>query len=273
MRKRTQSKVVTYRPRRKPVRWGVPGWLLLLPVAAVVGAFFPSSGDQVSLNTPSLETYSSQQPGPLEGRASVIDGDTIEIGGQRIRFNGIDAPEGQQYCDDAKGSAYACGRKSASALSGFLAASRPTRCTFVSRDQYDRYVGDCTRADGRSVQAWLVENGHALDWPRYSGGAYVNQQDAAKQARRGVWQGDFLAPWDWRAVQRNIEPAVAPVPLMQSGSADCNIKGNISNKGDRIYHVPGQKFYAKTKITEGKGERWFCSEAEARTAGWRRSKQ
>lgn len=270
MRKRTQSKVVTYRPLHKPVRWGVLGWLLLI----IVAAFFPDSGDQVSLNTPSLKQDSAQQsPSPVQGRATVIDGDTIEIAGQRIRFNGIDAPEGQQSCKDAKGSAYACGRKSANALNNFLAASRPTRCTFVSRDQYDRYVGDCSRADGRSVQAWLVENGHALDWPRYSGGAYVGQQDAAKQARRGLWQGDFLAPWDWRAAQRNIEPAAAPVPLIQSSSADCTIKGNISNNGERIYHAPGQKFYAKTKISESKGERWFCSEAEARAAGWRRSKQ
>ncbi|HMM73900.1 MAG TPA: hypothetical protein PKC22_17035, partial [Rhodocyclaceae bacterium] len=57
----------------------------------------------------------------------------------------------------------------------------------------------------------------------------------------------------------------------QSGA--CNIKGNISRKGERIYHVPGQKYYAQTQISAGKGERWFCSEREARAAGWRRSQQ
>lgn len=261
------------RPRRR--RSVVPGRLVFFTVVAAVLAVAQFAGGYVPSSDLSsvASNWTRQAPAPIEGRATVVDGDTIEISGQRIRFNGIDAPEGQQYCDDARGFEYACGRKSANALDGFLSASRPTNCTFVTWDQYDRYVGDCRRADGRSVQAWLVENGHALDWPRYSSGAYAGQQEKAKQARRGVWQGNFTEPWDWRAEQRNIDPAAAPVPLMQTGSSGCNIKGNISNKGERIYHVPGQKFYAKTKVSENKGERWFCSEAEARAAGWRRSKQ
>lgn len=55
-------------------------------------------------------------------------------------------------------------------------------------------------------------------------------------------------------------------------SETCNIKGNVSTKGERIYHVPGQKYYADTQIQSSHGERWFCSEAEAKAAGWRRSK-
>ena len=58
-----------------------------------------------------------------------------------------------------------------------------------------------------------------------------------------------------------------------SGSGDCRIKGNISRKGMRIYHVPGGQSYAKTRIDTAKGERWFCTEAEARAAGWRRAKR
>ncbi|WP_230989619.1 sunset domain-containing protein [Devosia faecipullorum] len=52
----------------------------------------------------------------------------------------------------------------------------------------------------------------------------------------------------------------------------CNIKGNVSTRGERIYHVPGQKYYDETSIQSSHGERWFCTEAEARAAGWRRSK-
>ena len=67
----------------------------------------------------------------------------------------------------------------------------------------------------------------------------------------GLWQGDFAALWD-----------------------DCRIKGNISTQsGERIYHVPGGQYYGRTGITTSKGERWFCSEAEARAAGWRRSRR
>lgn len=112
------------------------------------------------------------KPAPMTGVASVIDGDTIEIHGQRIRFNGIDAPESKQYCDNATGFEYPCGRRSAQALDSFLAASRPVACIFVTWDRYRRFVGDCRRADGASVAAWMVEHGQALDWPHYSNGAY-----------------------------------------------------------------------------------------------------
>lgn len=62
--------------------------------------------------------------------------------------------------------------------------------------------------------------------------------------------------------------------LVSSVSPSCRVKGNISiDTGERIYHVPGQKFYSQTRISQEYGERWFCSEAEARAAGWRRSKR
>ncbi len=209
----------------------------------------------------------------LTGRATVVDGDTIEISGQRIRFNGIDAPEGTQRCNDTFGRSYACGREFANALDEFMAASRPVTCKFVEWDQYDRFVGDCARADGKSVQNWLVANGYALDWPRYSHGAFSGQEKAARASKRGVWQGDFQKPWEWRASQRDqAAPAASSPAVSLVGQSGCNIKGNISAKGECIYHVPGQKFYSQTKISAGKGERWFCSEAEALQAGWRRSR-
>jgi len=209
----------------------------------------------------------------MEGRASVIDGDTVEIAGQRIRFNGIDAPESRQHCDDAKGFDYPCGRRAAQALDKFLAASRPLHCSFVDRDRYGRLVGNCDRADGRSVQKWLVEQGLALDWPRYSSGAFAAEQGAAKAAHRGVWQGRFDQPWDWRDANADKVETVSEQSTGFGLLGGCNIKGNISAEGERIYHVPGQKFYADTKIAVAKGERWFCSEAEAAAAGWRRSKR
>lgn len=139
--------------------------------------------------------------GPVIGRASVVDGDTVEIAGERIRFNGVDAPESWQVCHDGNGKAYRCGQAAANALDEFLAASRPTRCEYHSRDRYKRFVGDCYRADGESVARWLVRNGYALDWPRYSRGAYAGEQAEAKADRRGMWQGDFLEPWEARRLR------------------------------------------------------------------------
>lgn len=134
----------------------------------------------------------------IVGRASVIDGDTIEIRGERIRFNGIDAPEGRQLCNDARGKPYRCGQAAALALDDYLAASRPTRCIMVDRDRYKRMVADCYRADGQSVAAWLVRNGHALDWPRYSKRRYADDQAAAERDGAGMWRGRFIEPWKWR---------------------------------------------------------------------------
>ncbi|MER8755164.1 thermonuclease family protein [Mesorhizobium sp. M0976] len=142
----------------------------------------------------------------------MIDGDTIEIHGQRIRFNGIDAPESRQHCNDAKGNDYPCGRRSAEALDAFLAASRPVQCAFVTWDRYYRFVGDCRRADGASVAAWMVEQGQALDWPRYSHGAYAAQQAKAKAAKVGLWVGTFQAPWEWRGAHAE-GPSLASRPL------------------------------------------------------------
>lgn len=81
-------------------------------------------------------------------------------------------------------------------------------------------------------------------------------------------------------VSRMIKTAVAGVLLAGialagpavAQSGECNIKGNVSTQGERIYHVPGQKYYNDTRISVSHGERWFCSEEEARAAGWRRSR-
>jgi hypothetical protein len=99
----------------------------------------------------------------------------------------------------------------------------------------------------------------------------VAEEAQAKRDRRGIWGGKFIVPAAYRrgepeAEQRGPESAVAQ-------AQDCSIKGNISKGGERICHVPGGTFYGRTKIDEGAGERWFCTEQEAESAGWRRSER
>lgn len=207
------------------------------------------------------------------GRASVVDGDTIEIAGERIRFDGIDAPESNQTCRNEIGTIYRCGAASAEFLDQLLATSRPVQCEFVEWDQYGRFVGDCYLADGRNVNSTLVREGHAVDWPRHSDGRYSAEQTAARRDGKGMWRGEFTMPWDFRAGSRNSVPTpIAPL-VSSDGDAECKIKGNISTSGERIYHIPGQMHYDRTRISSSRGERWFCSEAEARAAGWRRAKR
>ena len=109
------------------------------------------------------------------------------------------------------------------------------------------------------MNAWMVEQGWAVAYRKYSRD-YVSQEATAKAARRGLWRGEFVQPSRWRRGER-LEAAGA------SRVGDCRIKGNISRKGTRIYHVPGGASYAKTRIDTAKGERWFCSESEAARRG------
>lgn len=129
----------------------------------------------------------------IVGRASVIDGDTIDIQGTRIRFDGVDAPESRQRCMDAEGQPYRCGKVSADALDVFLAESRPVSCHKTGRDR-NRIVAVCTRADGTDVNRWLVTSGYAIDWPKYSKGRYAEEQRQAEAAGAGIWAGTFERP-------------------------------------------------------------------------------
>lgn len=133
---------------------------------------------------------------PLAGRASVVDGDTLEIRGQRIRLWGVDAPEARQPCR-RDGQPYRCGQSAANALSNHL-AQRTVICSPVGRpDRYRRIVARCSVA-GSDLGRWMVRQGWAFDYPRYSGKAYEAVQAEAKDGRKGVWAGEFQAPWDWR---------------------------------------------------------------------------
>jgi endonuclease YncB( thermonuclease family) len=195
----------------------------------------------------------------ITGRASVIDGDTIEIHGQRIRFMGIDAPESSQLCE-ADGKKYRCGQQAALALDGYI-AGKTVRCEEKTRDKYKRIVAECFMGDD-SLNAWMVSQGWALAYREYSN-AFVSQEEKAKAGKLGIWKGTFQNPWDFRH---------GPVPEEKTVTGDCLIKGNINGKGSRIYHMPGTSWYGKTKIDTGNGERWFCSEEEARTEGWRKAR-
>jgi len=213
------------------------------------------------------------EPGAaVSGVASVIDGDTIEIHGQRIRLDGIDAPESSQPCDVA-GKPWRCGQASANALAEYI-GRRTVTCEPRSHDRYGRLVAACS-VGGAGISAWMVREGWAVAYRRYSQD-FVADEAEARTAKRGIWRSVFTVPWEWRAQRRagGHGAGTRPVSSLPSSSSEkhpggCDIKGNINRKGVRIYHVPGSRDYDRTVIDATRGERWFCSEAEARAAGWR----
>lgn len=192
----------------------------------------------------------------LVGAARVVDGDTLVVAERSIRLMGIDAPERGQSCTDAAGRGWDCGGFATAALERL--ARDGVRCSGTGNDRYGRLVARCSAAGG-DIGAALVEGGAAFAYARYSA-EYLPAEARARDAGRGVWQGQAQRPDLVRAAGRAGE---AP--------AGCAIKGNIS-AGGRLYHLPGGRSYGATRISTGNGERWFCSEAEARAAGWRKAR-
>lgn len=141
------------------------------------------------------------QAHPLTGQATVVDGDTIEIHGQRIRLFGIDAPESDQLCRGDDSLQYRCGAKAANELDGVI-AGRSVHCVDIDERTYKRVVAVCTVA-GVDLADWMVRQGLALDWPKYSKGDYTAAQSEAQRTGRGIWTGSYVAPWVYRACRRN----------------------------------------------------------------------
>jgi len=135
----------------------------------------------------------------VSGSAVVVDGDTLRIGEHRIRFHGIDAPESAQSCEDGSGRPYACGERATRALDARI-GDRPVTCEIRDMDRYGRLIAVC-RLGVEDLNAWMVRMGHALAYRRYSIDD-VAEEDAARQARRGIWQGAFEEPWAWRRNRR-----------------------------------------------------------------------
>ena len=193
----------------------------------------------------------------LTGSADIVDGDTIKLGGIPVRLYGIDAPETRQTCQRG-GRIYSCGKEATKALVELI-AGQIVQCEIVGTDDYARALGICSVAD-TEINSTMVRNGWAFAFVKYSD-RYTADQDAAQLVKAGFWAGSFIKPWEWR---------LGEVQAAQD-TRDCAIKGNVNREGERIYHMPFQQFYPRTKIDESKGERWFCTEQEALEAGWRRS--
>lgn len=138
------------------------------------------------------------RPFVLDGEVTVTrvsDGDSLRSGRLKIRLHGIDAPELKQTCTDPTGAAWPCGHAARDAMRK-LATKRPLQCDLMDVDRYGRLIMRC-RAGDTDIAKHLVASGLALAYRRYSED-YVAAEQAARAARRGLWQGDFEAPWDWR---------------------------------------------------------------------------
>ena len=131
----------------------------------------------------------------VTGKPRVIDGDTIEIAGERIRLHGIDAPESKQTCADKAGREWRCGQDATFVFAEMIGNHWIT-CKGDTRDRYRRLIAVCY-AGPYDLNAKMVRQGWALAYRRYSMDC-VDDENAAKVARKGLWRGEFVPPWEWR---------------------------------------------------------------------------
>jgi endonuclease YncB( thermonuclease family) len=215
----------------------------------------------------------------ISGIPRIVDGDTLEVAAVKIRLEGIDAPESDQVCLDQQSSKWTCGIAARDWLAEHI-GNRSVDCTATGSDKYGRTLAVCNLAN-ENLNSWMVRQGWALAFTKYSK-IYVTEEEQARSSQLGLWSGAFIAPWDWR--HRNCKTEVlgaVSVPIsaqsilctsVDAPSPECDVKGHVTRKGERIYFLPGQLDYSRLDMTKPKPDRrWFCSEEDAEAAGYRRA--
>jgi endonuclease YncB( thermonuclease family) len=212
---------------------------------------------------------SQSQARPIYGSLEVVDGDTLRMGGARIRLFGIDAPERDQICS-RNGVRWLCGSEATEHLKR-LVTGKSVRCIPTGKDGYGRTLARCDTI-GVDLNKAMVESGYAIAFRKYSTD-YVSTEETAKAGARGLWSGAFEEPSVYRANGRARATRASPMAVRGpararavGGDVGCTIKGIRSRRGEWIYHLPGMPYYDRTRAEE-----IFCSEADAQAAGYRRA--
>jgi micrococcal nuclease len=190
----------------------------------------------------------------------VVDGDTIEIeGGEKVRYIGIDTPETVDPRKPVQCFGIEASKKNKELVEGKIVRLEKD---ITDRDKYSRLLR-YVWVDDLFVNLELIKQGFASSYAyppdiKYQK-EFLEAEREAREAERGLWGACPAVTTSTIKVQEAPQEGV------------CDIKGNISTSGEKIYHLPGCGSYAKTHIDEKRGERWFCSDKEAQEAGWRKA--
>jgi endonuclease YncB( thermonuclease family) len=200
-------------------------------------------------------------PQIVEGKAAAVGGDSVRINGTTIRLSGIEAPDADQKCLGANKKRWSCGEAAQGALQR-LVKSKTVRCELSGTDPSGRPLGTCQTvnvANSQDLAGALVRDGAV-----FSGGglfaSYGSLEAEAKAKKVGLWKGEAERPADYRAKLWDAAAKAAP--------DGCPIKGQVAGDS-KTYVLPWSPDYGGVRIRPARGERWFCSEAEAQAAGWK----
>ena len=207
----------------------------------------------------------SAMPDRIQGRALVVDGDTLEVAGTRFRLAGIDAPELEQLCSTdgdvlaASSTTYRCGEQAASALADRI-GSNPIVCEPQVTRESTVLVAVC-RLDDEDLGAWMVRSGWARAYPVNSS-LYAPQEKLAQAALEGIWRGDFLDPWDWR--REKMAATEGPQRRLRVVVDAANVRTEPSRRGGLLATLPHGTIVEQL----GRSGEWYLVRPPQGTAGW-----
>ena len=247
-------------------------------IAAFIGAGF-------AIAMAAAPASAIEQVSARGSQIEVIDGDSVQIGGRVIDLLGVDAPEIGQLC--AQGDRpWTCGMSAAQALRKILRMqSSPVVCSIVDRTATNSR-GICSVGEEDLALA-LVRNGSVTVDPRVAAPTYLAAERTARQAGLGVWGSAFVAPAAWRqgkrlALEDKAEKSTAlwdgfpwkvmgvrVLPVARSHEAGCLVKASDDAGASRAYLTPMDPGYRKIASLQNAHLRTYCSDDEARAAGWR----
>ncbi|MDX2290063.1 MAG: thermonuclease family protein [Hyphomicrobiaceae bacterium] len=260
---------------RHPVWWplaaglGLAGIIVIMALSGVSVPIIPLPAESTATTTPAADATVSPQSPPsrdpasserstVRGFAVSLTGDSMRIGGTTVRLAGVAAPDPAQSCAVEGRSRWPCGLGALNALRK-ITGRATISCAIEGRDSRGRLVGACS-VGGQDIGAQLIAKGHAFADGGLISNRYRREETAARDARLGVWRGPAQRPQEFRESAWDTARRARP--------DGCPIKGRASGKG-KYYLLPWARGYDRTDIRESRGDRWFCTEAEALQAGWR----
>jgi endonuclease YncB( thermonuclease family) len=244
-----------------PIRY-VAGATAVVASALIFGPLLTGTQDSsVAALVPKISV--SAEPSVVAGRATAVTGGILRVNGELVELKGVEPPSPKHPCIKANGRRWSCAASATSALNRLIRAEDVT-CEIEGRNGDGRAIGTCAVAySGKAtdIGAELVRNGHVFAAAGMFA-AYASDEATARDGKLGLWQGETVRPQEWR--DRTWEEAKRTAP------DGCPIKGLV-RASERVYAMPWSPEYASAKVREVRGERWFCSEDDARAAGFRLS--
>ncbi len=194
----------------------------------------------------------------ISGSAAALTGDTLRVDRTLVRLEGVEAPPSAQPCYRENGRRWNCASAARAALNK-LVRGRQVRCTASGQDQEGRTLAHCLTDGSKDIATDLVRDGYVFATDTSFFSSLAGDESTAREAKRGIWQGEIVRPQEWRDEAWETAKRGAP--------DGCPIKG-VVRASTKIYALPWSDAYADARVRPEKGGRWFCSEDDAKAAGF-----